>query len=154
MVHTDHGKGDQEVIAMEKLEARLLEDEGEILHAYPDSEGFLTIGVGHLIDSRKNGKISQAASRFILAEDIREKTAIAASYPWFESLDWPRQGVVTCMLFQLGKAGFDSFKMFHLALSRGDYAMASSQMLSSLWHSQTPARCERLAKIMLTGEWI
>jgi lysozyme len=142
------------MIALENLQERLIADEGEVLHAYPDSLGFLTIGVGHLIDSRKGGKISQAVSRFILSEDIQDAIGLARTYPWFEKLDSARQGVIVCMLFQMGKSGFDTFRMMQLAIERGDYTTAAAQMRASAWHTQTPARCERLAKVMETGEWI
>jgi lysozyme len=42
----------------EHLIAHLRREEGEVLHVYKDHLGYLTIGVGRLIDKRKGGCIS------------------------------------------------------------------------------------------------
>lgn len=141
------------MIAIERIIDRLVADEGEVLHAYEDHLKFLTIGVGRLIDQRKGGGISRDESRYLLANDIRRCMAIAGQWDWFDKLDWPRQGVIVCMLFQLGARGVSGFRKMIEALARKDYEAAADEMLDSGWHKQTPARCERMAAIMRTGEW-
>ncbi len=141
------------MIALERLIERLVADEGECLHAYADSEGFITIGVGRLIDAKKGGGISSEESRYLLTNDIRKWIAIAGQWPWFEMLNWPRQGVIICMLHQLGSRGVSNFRKMIAALERKEYAEAALQMLDSAWHVQTKERCERMATIMKTGEW-
>lgn len=148
------------MIAIDRIVARLVEDEGEVLHAYPDHKGFLTIGVGRLIDPKKGGGISREESRYLLANDIRKWVAIAGQWPWFESLDWQRQGVIICMLHQLGAKGVANFKNTIAALSRHDYETAADEMLDSWgtvenpgWHRQTPQRCELMATVMRSGVW-
>ena len=49
-------------------------DEGEVLTAYPDHLGYLTIGVGRLIDKRKGGGITPEESAYLLANDIMRKS--------------------------------------------------------------------------------
>lgn len=141
------------MIAIDRIIARLVEDEGEVLHAYPDHLGFITIGVGRLIDPKKGGGISSDESRYLLANDIRKWMAIAGQWPWFDSLDWARQGVIICMLHQLGARGVANFRKMLSALARNDYEAAADEMLDSGWHKQTPERCERMAEIMRTGVW-
>jgi lysozyme len=141
------------MIAMERLIERLVCDEGEVLHAYLDSEGLITIGVGRLIDPKRGGGISRDESRYLLANDIRKWMAIAGQWAWFDSLDWPRQGVIVCMLHQLGARGVSNFRKMIAAMERKDYAAAADEMTESAWHSQTRDRCERMSKIMRTGEW-
>lgn len=141
------------MIAIDRIIDRLVEDEGEILHAYPDHLGFITIGVGRLIDPKKGGGISRDESRYLLANDIRKWMAIAGQWNWFDRLDWARQGVIVCMLHQLGARGVSNFRKMIDALARKDYESAANEMLDSGWHRQTPERCERMAAIMRTGQW-
>lgn len=141
------------MIAIERIIDRLVEDEGEVLHAYTDSRDLLTIGVGRLIDPKKGGSISREESRYLLTNDIRKWMAIAGQWDWFDSLDWPRQGVIICMLHQLGAKGVSGFRKMLEALARRDYVAAASEMLDSDWHKQTPKRCELMAQIMRSGEW-
>lgn len=141
------------MIAMDRIIARLVEDEGEVLHAYPDHLGFTTIGVGRLIDPRKGGGISRDESRYLLANDVRKWVAVAGQWPWFEKLDWPRQGVIICMLHQLGAKGVSAFRKMLSAIERKDYEAAAAEMLNSAWHRQTPKRCELMARVMRSGVW-
>lgn len=141
------------MIAIDRIISRLVEDEGEVLHAYQDSHDLWTIGVGRLIDPKKGGGISSDESRYLLANDIRKWMAIAGQWPWFDSLDWARQGVIICMLHQLGARGVGNFKRMIAALARNDYEAAADEMLDSGWHKQTPKRCELMATIMRTGVW-
>ena len=138
----------------EGLERMLVREEGEVLHAYPDHLGYLTIGVGILIDKRKGGGITREESRYLLRNRVRTLVEYAEStYPWFSRLDPARQAVVIGMMFQLGASGFYAFRATRAAIERGDYEQAATQMLSSLWAKQTPARAHRMAHIMRTGEW-
>lgn len=141
------------MIAIDRIIDRLVEDEDEVLHAYPDHHGLLTIGVGRMIDPKKGGGISREESRYLLANDIRKWIAIAGQWPWFEGLSWQRQGVIICMLHQLGARGVSNFRKMLDALSRSDYDAAADEMLDSDWHKQTKERCERMAHVMRTGEW-
>lgn len=143
------------MIAIERIIDRLVADEGEVLHAYPDHLGFLTIGVGRMIDSKKGGGISRTESRYLLANDIRKWVAIAGQWPWFDGLDWARQGVIICMLHQMGARGVANFRKMIAALARRDYEAAADEMLDSNWHrdEKTRERCERMAQIMRSGVW-
>jgi lysozyme len=141
------------MIAIERIIDRLVADEGEVLHSYKDHLGFDSIGVGRLIDQRRGGGISREESRYLLANDIRKWSAIAGQWPWFDELDWARQGVLICMLHQLGARGVANFRKMIAALARKDYEAAADEMLDSGWHKQTPERCERMAAVMRSGEW-
>lgn len=134
---------------------RLVEDEGEILHAYQDHLDYWTIGVGRLIDKRKGGGITQEESRYLLRNDIHRKAAeLRARFAWFHFLDDARQAAILCMAFQLGVSGLEEFRKMVLALIRRDYETAADEALDSTWAKQTPARAKRMAKIIRTGEWI
>ena len=137
-----------------KLIKQLRRDEGEVLHAYPDSLSYLTIGVGRLIDKRKGGGITAEESAYLLNNDIeRTQAELLRRAPWFVELDDARKGVLVAMAFQLGVDGLLGFKNTLEMVQRGDYAGAAAGMLQSLWARQTPERAKRLSAQMLTGVW-
>lgn len=137
------------------LVGQLLRDEEEVLHAYPDSLGFWTIGVGHLIDSRKGGGIPQSISRQLLALDIeRAQTQLSETFPWTDALDAVRRGALVNMTFQMGIRGLGQFHGMLQALQQGDYVGAAVAGLDSIWaRAQTPARAHRLMQQIQTGVW-
>jgi lysozyme len=138
----------------EKLTTQLRRDEGEVLHAYTDSLGYLTIGIGRLIDKRKGGGITKAESAYLFANDLDSKRAeVRRRIPWFDRLDTARQGVLLNMAFQMGVDGLLGFKNTLAMIERGDYAGAAAGMLNSLWAEQTPERAKRLSIQMATGAW-
>ena len=140
---------------IEQLTAQLRRDEGTKAAAYNDSLGFLTIGVGRLIDSRKPGSgLRPDEIDYLLRNDINDRTqALTKALPWFSALDDARRGVLINMAFQLGTAGLLGFKSTLALAAAGKYAEAAEQMLKSKWAAQTPARAKRLAEQMKTGEW-
>lgn len=137
---------------IELLEADLVRDEGEVLHAYQDSLGFWTIGVGRLIDTRKGGGISREESRYLLANDIKTVLADLLTFPWFMGLDPVRKRAVASMRFQLGPTTFRRFTATLAALASGDYDTAGDRILKSKWARQTPDRARRIARMVKTGD--
>lgn len=134
---------------------QLRRDEGEVLHAYPDSMGYLTIGVGVLIDSRRGGGITAEESTLLLGNRLKTKeTELRAALPWFDKLDRVRQAALLNMAYQLGVAGLKGFPKMLDALRDGRWAEAEFQALDSKWaKEQTPARARRVAYQLATGEW-
>lgn len=140
---------------IEQLTAQLRRDEGTRATAYKDSMGWLTIGVGRLIDSRKPGAgLRPDEIDYLLRNDIADRVqALQKALPWFAKLDQARQGVLINMAFQMGTAGLLAFRQTLGLVRDGRYAEASEQMLKSKWAEQTPARAHRLSQQMKTGEW-
>lgn len=137
------------------LKDQLRRDEGVVKHAYQDSLGFWTIGVGFLIDKRKGGKIPEPVMNFWLDYEISERSkTLAEKLPWFSSLDDARQGVLINMAFNLGVAGLLSFKRTLALIEVGKYKQASVEMLDSNWAKQVGERAARLSKQMETGEYV
>ena len=136
------------------LESQLRLDEGEKLYAYPDSLGYLTIGVGILIDPRKGGGLRKEESAFIL----RNRTSLIIAevkrkLPWVNKLHFVRAAVLYNMAFQLGIDGLLKFKNTLNLIEAGDYETASKEMLNSLWAKQTPERAKRLSEQIRTCQW-
>lgn len=133
---------------------QLKRDEGEVLHAYNDSLGYLTIGVGILIDKRKGGGLLPEESEFIFNNRLKLLNAeLELHLPWIAKLDPARRGVLVNMAFQMGIAGLLNFKNTLALIQGGKYEQASREMLGSKWAQQTQARANRLSVQMRTGVW-
>ena len=138
---------------IKELKKMLIRHEGEVNHAYEDSEGYITIGIGRLIDKRKGGGISHAEAMYLLDNDIIEATSqCQREFPWFHLLDDARQLVVLNMVFNMGITTFKKFKKTIYFIKIGDYSAASKEMLDSQWRRQVGNRALELSRIMETGE--
>lgn len=138
----------------EKLRTQLERDEGRVDHAYQDSLGFLTIGVGHLIDQRKGGTLPPHIVDELLDFDISQKTAeLTAALPWFVDVDPVRQGVLVNMAFNLGVTGLLEFHQTLDAVRMRQFSAAAKYMLDSRWAIQVGERAHRLAAQMESGLW-
>lgn len=130
-------------------------EEGEKLYEYKDHLGYSTIGVGRLIDKRKNGGITSEESAYLLGNDIQKRlTDLDLKLPWIKRLDDARRGVLLSMAFQMGVDGLLAFKNTLEMVRTGRYADAANGMLNSLWARQTPQRAQRHAVQMRTGVWV
>lgn len=137
------------------LERQLRRDEGVVEHAYIDSEGWTTIGVGRLIDKRKGGRLRDDEIEYLLQNDITEKTdELIRRLPWVTDLDEARKGVLINMAFNLGVNGLLGFRKTLALIEAGDYTKASVEMLDSKWARQVKGRATRLSEQMRTGKWV
>lgn len=133
---------------------QLRREEGSRRSAYQDSLGYWTIGVGRLIDVRKNAGLSDDEIEYLLKNDVvRLVAALTREFPWFASLNEPRQGALINMAFQMGVEGLRGFKQTLAAIRDEHFAHAAQLMLISKWAQQTPARARRMARQIETGEW-
>jgi len=133
----------------------LIDHEGEVLHAYQDSLGFWSIGVGHLLDQRKGGGITQHFSRMLLDDDIAQAQVDAhRAFPWFATLDPVRQDVITMLVFNLGIGGLLQFKRMAAAIERKDWAGAAWELSNSQWKTQVgKERHDCLTGALEHGAW-
>ena len=136
----------------ERLIAELRRDEGVVRHAYQDSLGFWTIGVGRLIDRRRGGGLSEAEIDLLLANDVeRVEVGLDQRLPWWRGLDPVRRRVLVNMGFNLGVEGLLGFRRTLRAVESERYYDAAVGMLRSKWAGQVGARATRLAAMMREG---
>lgn len=140
------------------LLSELRRDEGVIPYEYKDSLGFSTIGVGRLIDKRKNGGLSDDEIDYLLANDVRRTIAdLDKNLPWWRDLSAVRQRVMVNMAFNLGigsatiGSGLLGFKNTLSMIQSGDYDGAANGMLNSRWAKQVGQRAKRLSIMMREG---
>jgi lysozyme len=134
------------------LADELLRDEGFVAHAYQDSLGWWTIGIGRLIDKRKGGGITKEEALYLKRNDIaRFKKELDHRQPWWRTLDPVRQRVILNMTFNMGVGWLDSFVNTTKAIREGRWDDAAEGMLASGWAKQVKGRADRLAAMMRTG---
>jgi lysozyme len=138
----------------QELQKQLELEEKKVRHAYQDHLGYLTIGIGRLIDERKGGGLSEDEIQYLFNNDINKRIdELHRRLPWFQNLDDVRKGVLINMSFQMGVDGLLKFKNTLKQVELGNYGTAAAMMLVSLWAGQTPARANRMSKQMRTGIW-
>jgi lysozyme len=134
--------------------SQLMRDEGVRLAPYHDHLGYLTIGVGRLIDPARGGGITQEEALYLLRNDVASRERrLAEAYPWFQGLSEARRGALVNMAFQLGASGLARFPRMLACLRDERWAEAETHALDSEWARQTPARAKRVARQLATGEW-
>lgn len=151
---------------MSLIEELLTREEGRRSTPYQDHRGFWTIGVGHLIDRRRGGKLpAWVRASFPLEEreidellraDIEEKQIGLTEEVgrWWRDLDEVRQATLLSMAFEMGARGVAGFRRAVAAIRVGDWPMAGREMRDSGWwrDPKTQGRAERHAKAMETGD--
>lgn len=157
------------------IETMLRQDEGIRTHWYIDSEGYPTIGIGHLLifektrDTAKiNAAISKAVGRevtngtitaeevsMLFAQDLATvRQGINSTLKVREvyvDLNRPRQMAIENMCFQMGVGGVAKFNNALAAMKAKDWQRAYNELRNSTWAAQTPGRSSRVSKIVLTG---
>lgn len=130
-------------------------DEAEVLYAYRDHLGFLTISVGILIDKRRGGGLRPEESAFILGNRIDlMDVELRATYSWYEGLADPRKAALLNMRHQLGKEGLARFQRMLGCLRDEKWAEAETHALDSKWaREDSPDRARRVARQLMTGEY-
>ena len=120
--------------------------EGFRAKPYLCSEGVHTIGYG-------TTSVSEYEAEWLLRHQLRECVELVEGYLENEqiSLDEFRKMILCEMCYQLGFKGLMAFKKMWHAIRDFDYEAASREMLNSVWHRQTPVRCEYLARKMREG---
>lgn len=151
----------------------IIYDEGEKLTIYKDTEGYWTIGVGHLLTKSPSkdeairqldklvgtghyGYINKQESRKILEIDINQtikqigRTELINVYT---SLDIIRRTALVNMCFQLGVQGVLQFKKMIQHLNAREYEKAADEALNSKWALQTPNRAKRVTDVIRYGDY-
>jgi lysozyme len=131
---------------------QLRRDEGVRLKPYTDTEGKLTIGIGHNLT---DDGISEHVAELMFRQDFDEADVILRTrLPWFNALDIARQGVLQNMAFNLGFEELEKFPRLLMACAQGDWNAAADEMKNSLWYKEVGDRAVRLERQMRTGEWV
>ena len=155
----------------------LRRDEGLKLKVYWDTEGYPTIGVGHLIMKQPvrdmaqiNKVLSKQVGREItgnpgsitveeattlferdLADMQRDIKSHSKVGPVWQAVNRSRQMALENMAFQMGVGGVAKFNTMLTAMLAGDWEKAYKAGRDSLWYQQTKGRASRVTMVILTG---
>jgi lysozyme len=154
-----------------KLKAELARDEGRKLTAYKDTNGYWTIGVGHLLGtSPRMSNITDAECDALLDMDIDVAvavcrrvfdTGIGMNADMWHILDDVRQRALVNMAFNRGEGRMQTSTTITPAIRTalvetydpvGRWKAVSNAIIASPWASQIGARATRLAKMLETGQ--
>lgn len=138
---------------LQKTMAQIARHEGTVPHAYQDSLGYWTIGVGHLIDKRLGGRLPEHIIAALLLHDVTEAEEMAKKLPWYKDLSEPRKGVIVNLYFNMGPK-FDKFVNTQAAMARGDWEAAAQGLEQSLWARQVGRRAVELVKQWREDKWV
>jgi len=127
---------------------QLLKHEGCVLHAYEDHLGYLTIGVGRLIDKRRGGGISKDEAMFLLDADISRVVNALRHEEGFTGFPASVKEALVNMAFQLGHSGVMNFTKMWGALREGDFDKAADEAIDSKWAEQTPGRAYEVSEMI------
>lgn len=135
--------------------------EGRKLVAYRDGDGNWTIGVGHLLDQRRDWTgftITGEVSDEYLAEDLAISTGECHGLPEWSKLDGNpcRQNAIIECVFNLGLSHwYHEFPKTRAALVAEDWEAASEHLIASpKWVAQVgPGRVHRIAGYILYGDY-
>lgn len=131
---------------MARLKEQLERQEGYNDSPYKDTNGYWTIGIGHLVDDKLGAGLDREVVLLQEELDIKRAYNEALNYQWFSALSDARQNVVINLLFNLGRVRFDKFVQTQLAMSRGDVEAAAKGLENSLWFKQVGRRGRELVR--------
>ncbi len=135
--------------ALELARYILQDHENFVSHAYEDSEGFLTIGYGRMIDKRLGGGIDQDEGDYLLERDLaRSNTELRTAFPWFHHLDDRRRAALIDMHHNLGLPRLVGFSKMIAALDAGEFDEAAREALDSKWARQVGKRAHDIADMI------
>jgi len=147
-------------------------DEGSKTTVYKDTEGYWTVGVGHLLSKKPSmdnaiaildsqvkrstkGSLTTAEVQTLFQQDLDKVLASVKVneilYPIYLSLDSVRRLGLLNMVFQMGADGVASFKNSLTLIRNKSYTQAGINLRKSKWYSQTPNRAERVIKVLTSG---
>jgi len=136
-----------EAASLSEVKDRIRDHEGFSIKPYVDTLGYTTGGVGHKILPSEEIPTTEKGWLKLYDQDF-DKAVAAADEITPDDIHPTAFGIITEMIFQLGKQGCMNFKKMHKAIAEKDHVEASMQMLDSKWRTQTKARCESLAELM------
>ena len=131
------------------LEEKIAMEEGFEGRLYICSAGYRSIGYGFNLDSTQ---MPREVADLWLKINIKDIKRRLSEFKFIDDLDEPRQIVLYDMAYQMGVNGMLSFTSMLNSLRARRYHEAAEHLLDSKYAKQTPARAQRNAEILRTGE--
>ena len=124
--------------------ADIRRDEGLRLRPYRDTEGYLTIGYGTMIDT-----ISEEEATLLLNHRLKIIWAeLCAAVPTIEKSPVAIRRALCNMAYNLGVPRLLQFEKMWMALDVGELETAAAEALDSKWAQQVGDRANRVADMI------
>jgi GH24 family phage-related lysozyme (muramidase) len=135
-----------------EIAAYIKKHEGCRLALYQDTEGYPTIGYGHLCVHTEYTMIDQEKAEELFAKDYAEaKHRLCQILPEICDYSGPRKMALLDMSFQLG-GNLTHFPKALAHVKAGEWALAVADFLDSLWaRNQSPRRAIDNAILLIKG---
>ena len=143
---------------IEKLKEQIKRHEGEVLEVYADSLGYLTLGVGHLIQPNDPEHVQPAGTPVsqevvdkyyeIDFDKHLEETKHVIGHDVFDGLPGEIQEVLVNMCFNLGGTRLGKFRNMLNAVEDHDWERMAVEMEDSRWFKQVGRRSVELQEIV------
>ena len=145
----------------EVLKEQIKRHEGEVLEVYEDSLGYLTLGVGHLIQKSDpeygqpaGTPVSQEVVDMYYEDDfdkhVEETIHVCENNNIvFDALPESIQHVLVNMCFNLGANRLGKFRNMLYAVSTSNWKEMANQMEDSRWFGQVGRRSVELQEMVL-----
>lgn len=132
-------------------------EEGWRAHPYDDAtgkvvkapQGKITLGYGFNLADR--GLPIEIGNLWLL-QNLSQTIKEAESLPVYQKLSDARKMVLVDMIYNMGLKALSGFKLFLLALGRGDWRTAARELENSMYFRQVPTRAGRKIEMILTDE--
>ena len=132
----------------------LRKHEGVETHAYTDTVGKTTIGVGRNIDANQGLGLSDSEIDFLLANDVkRVDDELLNTFSWYKTVAPARKDAMMDMCFNMGLPRLKKFKKALAAMAMGDYNEAAIEFLDSRWSSQVGQRAITITDMIRSGKY-
>ena len=124
--------------------ADIRRDEGLRLRPYRDTEGYLTVGYGTMIDT-----ISEDEATLLLNHRLKIIwLELCAAKPTIEKYPVNIRRALCNMAYNLGVPRLLQFEKMWIALHAGELETAAAEALDSKWAQQVGDRATRVADMM------
>lgn len=130
-------------------------EEGYKTHAYLDTEGYYTVGYGHMLGrdpSYADVVWTDEECLAALATDLDSSNN--GVHNIFEDYDAYSDGVQLALLdmcYELGEHGLSGFHLFIRYVKARDWETAATEALDSLWAREVPHRAKRDTDLIASG---
>lgn len=140
-----------DTINLDQLVKDLVRDEGFSPTPYRDSQGYLTIGVGHNLDAEG---LCNEAIKCQLDYDIHTKAVapLDTYLPWWRSQPQSVQLAMANLCFNLGIGKLLQFKTTLSLIQSGKYAQAGTNLMQTLYAKQVGQRAVRVAELIKSAQ--
>jgi len=133
------------------------------LEAYPDTNGYWTVGWGHKLPTGGHGEnptwrgytITQDQADAILHDDILDAWNHAQKLPEWAALDTrARTNALVELVFNMGCSKWQTFIKARAAIRHQNWKCVYDELKDSIWYNQVhAARADRLRGYFLTGSY-